>query len=401
MKLYTLRHLFITAGASIAGFILVGILLGFITLPFSPAGVSNAAYAVGYNPINKVQEAAPQNLDNVSQDERENIEVYRKLNEAVVNITSVTYGYNYFLEPVPQQGTGSGSIIDPKGLVLTNNHVVEKAEKLFITLADGSEYEGSVVGTDPENDLAVIKFDPKGKKLTTMSLGTSSNLLVGNKVLAIGNPFGLERTLTTGIVSGTGRPIKINDYHVIREMIQTDASINPGNSGGPLLNKYGEMIGINTMIYSPSGGSVGIGFAVPIDIAKRVIPELIAYGKVNRGWIDITPIQLFPALVEYAKLPVSEGVLVSELNPGSQAARAGIQGGDKTRAVKYRRTTIYLGGDIIIEIDGLKITSLADMFAALEDNKPGEKVTVKVNRNGTVKTLTIPLTERTRTINKI
>jgi S1-C subfamily serine protease len=342
---------------------------------------------------------SPVNLNNASQDEKENIEIYQRLNEAVVNITSVTTGYNWFLEPVPEQGTGSGSIINQEGHILTNYHVIANAEKLSITLADGSEHEGTVVGADPENDLAVIKFNPDGKRLATIPLGTSADLLIGNKVLAIGNPFGLERTLTTGIVSGLGRPIKVSDNYVIREMIQTDASINPGNSGGPLLNTRGELIGINSMIYSPSGGSVGIGFAVPVDIAKRVIPELEKYGKMNRGWIDIVPIQLFPALVDYAKLPVSQGLLVSEVVQGGLAQKVGIIGGNKAKVVRYRGNNIYLGGDIIIEVDGVKITSLADLYAALEDNKPGEFVYVKVNRSGSVLDLQVQLTQRTRTVN--
>ena len=337
--------------------------------------------------------------DNVSSDERENIDVYRQLNQGVVNITSVTYGYNWFLEPVPEKGTGSGSILNQDGYVLTNYHVVANAEQLFVTLADGTEREGKIIGVDPESDLAVIKFDPQGKKLVTIPLGGSENLMVGNKVLAIGNPFGLERTLTTGIVSGLGRPIKINNNYVIREMIQTDASINPGNSGGPLLNVRGEMIGINTMIYSPSGGSVGIGFAVPVDIAKRVIPELVKNGRVSRGWIDAEFVQLFPALVEYADLPVSEGLLVSQVSPGSTAARAGLKGGDRSRAVRYRHTIIYLGGDIVTEIDSLPITSLADFYAALEDNKPGETVTVRVLRGGQTVTLKVELSTRSKTVN--
>ncbi|RPJ05844.1 MAG: PDZ domain-containing protein [Spirochaetaceae bacterium] len=396
MKLYTVKHLLITGGACVAAVILIGLLTGFIGLPGTNHGTAAGnVWAESYNPIQNSGEYAPV-PENTSEDEKENIDVYRRLNEGVVNITSVSYGYNWFLEPVPEQGTGSGSIIDSKGLVLTNNHVVANAEKLYITLSDGTEYEGSVVGTDPENDLAVIKFDPKGKKLTVIPFGTSKNLLVGNKLLAIGNPFGLERTLTMGIVSGLGRPIKSGENYVIREMIQTDASINPGNSGGPLLNKRGEIVGINTMIYSPSGGSVGIGFAVPIDIAKRVIPELISTGKVNRGWIDIVPVQLFPQLVEYAKLPITQGILVSESK--GLAAQAGLKGGSSSRGIRYRRSIIYLGGDIITEVDGLKITSLADLFAALEDNKPGEQVKVVVNRSGSAVTLSVGLAVRAKTL---
>jgi S1-C subfamily serine protease len=404
MRLYSRKHLAITAGISIAVFVILGIIFGFVTLPFS--GSNTQPY---HNELFENQAADSTNLQltendyidisDISEDEKENIQIYKVLNEAVVNITSVSYGYNWFLEPVPQAGTGSGSIIDQQGHVVTNYHVVKDAEQLFVTLSDGTEHEGKVIGADPENDLAVIKFDPKGKQLKTIPFGSSVKLMVGQKVLAIGNPFGLERTLTTGIVSGLGRPIKLNSTYVLREMIQTDASINPGNSGGPLLNSKGEMIGINTIIYTPSGGSVGIGFAVPIDIAKRVIPELIQYGKVNRGWIDIVPVQLFPALVDYAKLPVKQGILISEVTSGGNASQAGLKGGDKKRAVRYRRSVIYLGGDIIVEVDNLAITSLADFYAALEDNKPGEVVNVKALRNGTRKTFSVKLVSRSQFFN--
>jgi S1-C subfamily serine protease len=244
-----------------------------------------------------------------TEDEQENISVYERLNEAVVNITTETVAINWFLEPVPQEGSsGSGSIIDTRGYVLTNNHVIANAYKVFINLADGSQIEGSVVGTDPENDLAVLKFDPpRGTDLHTVPFGDSNSLKVGQKVLAIGNPFGFERTLTVGIVSGLGRPIQISQRNIVRNMIQTDASINPGNSGGPLLDAHGRMIGINTMIYSPSGASAGVGFSVPINTAKRVVAELIQNGRVRRGWIDASVVQLIPALVRYAKLPLLPG----------------------------------------------------------------------------------------------
>ena len=225
-------------------------------------------------------------------DEANNIAIYQRFNLAVVNITAVTIDYSWFLDPVPRAGTGSGTIIDHDGHVLTNYHVIKDARELTVTLANGDELIGSLVGVDPENDLAVIKIEPDGRQLSTMPLGRSEDLLVGQKVLAIGNPFGLSRTLTTGVVSGLGRPVSTDSGGIIQEMIQTDASINPGNSGGPLLNSRGEMIGINTTIISPSGGSVGIGFAVPIDTARRVLPELLAAGEVRRGWIEMRPVPL-------------------------------------------------------------------------------------------------------------
>jgi S1-C subfamily serine protease len=335
-------------------------------------------------------------LQSYSADERANIAIYDLMNEAVVNITTETQVFNWFLEPEPREGeAGSGSIIDSQGHVLTNYHVIKDATKVYINLADGSQLEGSTVGVDPENDLAVVKFTPaKGYELKTIPYGDSKNLKVGQKVLAIGNPFALERTLTVGIVSGIGRPIQ-NGRNIIRDMIQTDASINPGNSGGPLLDVNGRMIGINTMIYSPSGGSVGIGFAVPVDTAKRVVAELIKYGKVRRGWIDGTFVQLFPRLVQYAKLPVEKGLLVSRTKRGGFAEKAGIKEG--TEAVRYNRGTIYLGGDIIVSVDGMKTDTLADLYSALEDNKPGEKVEVEVLRGEKSIKLMVTLDDREAT----
>jgi S1-C subfamily serine protease len=337
-----------------------------------------------------------------TEDERQNISVYERLNMAVVNITTETVAINWFLQPVPQAGgSGSGSIIDSRGLVLTNNHVIENATKVFINLADGAQYEGSVVGVDPENDLAVLKFTPApGTQLRVIEYGDSSSLRVGQKVLAIGNPFALERTLTVGIVSGLNRPIQISStrQNVVRDMIQTDASINPGNSGGPLLDSQGRMIGINTMIYSTSGGSVGIGFAVPVNTAKRVVAELTQYGKVRRGWIDATVIQIFPALVRYAGLPVESGLLVSRTARNGFAERAGLrQGGEP---VRYGSSVIYLGGDIITSVDGMQTKTLADLYSALEDNMPGEKVGVEILRNGRSQKLEITLADREEALNQ-
>jgi S1-C subfamily serine protease len=354
---------------------------------FDRLGLRQSAYV---NPL-QINTA---DLLSYTEDERENISIYEQLNAAVVNITTETVAINWFLEPVPQEGSsGSGSIINTDGYVLTNNHVIENAYKVFINLVDGSQFEGTVVGTDPENDIAVLKFEPpRGTELRTVPLGSSDNLKVGQKVLAIGNPFALERTLTVGIVSGLGRPIQTSRQNIIRDMIQTDASINPGNSGGPLLDTQGRMIGVNTMIYSPSGGSVGIGFAVPVNTATRVVAELIQYGKVRRGWIDASVVQLFPALVRYAELPVNSGLLVSRTRRNGLAERGGIRQGSE--AVRYGSSVIYLGGDIIVSVDGMKTDSLADLYSALEDNKPGEKVAVEIMRGDRLNKLEITLADR-------
>jgi S1-C subfamily serine protease len=270
---------------------------------------------------------------------------------------------------------------------------------VFIRLADGNQIEGTVVGTDPENDLAVLKFDPpQGVDLKTIPFGDSANLKVGQKVLAIGNPFALERTLTVGIVSGLGRPIQVSRQNIIRDMIQTDASINPGNSGGPLLDTQGRMIGINTMIYSPSGGSVGIGFAVPVNTAKRVVAELIEYGKVRRGWIDATMVQLIPTLVKYAELPVNSGLLVSRTKQSGLAEQAGLRQG--TEPVRLGTNVIYLGGDIITSVDGMKVDTLADLYSALEDNKPGERVAVELLRGDRTVRLEVTLADREEILNQ-
>ncbi|MDR1869950.1 MAG: trypsin-like peptidase domain-containing protein [Treponema sp.] len=334
-----------------------------------------------------------------SESEKENISIYERLNSAVVNITTETMAINWFLEPEPQAGTsGSGSIIDTRGYVLTNNHVIENAYKVFINLADGSQFEGSVVGTDSENDIAVLKFEPpKGMELQTILYGDSSVLKVGQKVLAIGNPFALERTLTVGIVSGLGRPIKTSRNSIVRDMIQTDASINPGNSGGPLLDTQGKMIGINTMIYSTSGGSVGVGFAIPVNTARRVVAEIIQYGKVRRGGIDATVVPIFPSLVRYAKLPVDSGLLVSRTRKNGLAEKAGLRQGSEP--VQHGRDVIYLGGDIITAVNGMKTNTRADLYSSLEACKPGDKVKVEIMRGGSKSTLEITLTDREEVMN--
>lgn len=333
-----------------------------------------------------------------SQMEAQNIFVYESANEAVVNITTETVSVNWFLEPVPVEGgSGSGSIIDESGLVLTNTHVIADASKIFVSLYDGSQYEAKIVGTDVENDLAILKFDPpKNMKLTTIKFGNSANLKVGQRVLAIGNPFGLERTLTDGIVSALGRPIQNDKNIIIKNMIQTDTAINPGNSGGPLLDTQGRMIGINTMIYSTSGSSAGVGFAVPVNTAKRVTADILKYGKVIRGSIDAELVQISRQLASYADLPVSSGILVSQVKRGSNAAKADLKGGNEAVRSGFGRyaSVFYIGGDIITEIAGQKIRNLTDYYSVLEDKKPGETVTLKVVRGKKEITLKLILSER-------
>ena len=411
MRLYSGRQvIFVIIFSVLTAALLAFGVLSFVKIPpvislSSLLKEDNESLNVRENQITENQRFVPQafqtaDLTPYTTDERENITVYEQYNEAVVNITTEVVGINWFLEPVPQRGSsGSGSIIDTQGYVLTNYHVIEKAYKVFISLFDGSQLEGNVIGTDPENDLAVVKFTPpRGINLKTIPYGDSSTLIVGQKVLAIGNPFALERTLTVGIVSGLGRPIQISRQNIVRNMIQTDASINPGNSGGPLLDTKGRMIGINTMIYSPSGGSVGIGFAVPVNTAKRVVAELIANGKVRRGWIDASVVQLFPALIQYAKLPVSEGLLISRTKRNGLAEKAGIRQGSEP--VRYGSSVIYIGGDILVRVNGMKVATLADLYSALESNKPGEQVDVEVIRGDKPVKLKVTLADREEVLNQ-
>jgi S1-C subfamily serine protease len=384
-------------------FILLSLLIsastGCLLLPVHRPPPYSDIMPVQTMPVQEQKELPPaDSIPGLSADEKAVYEVYRQSNKGVVNITSVSVRYNWFLQPVPQEGTGSGSIMDGEGNVLTNYHVVKGAERLFVTLYDGSNYEAKVIGSDPENDLAVIRFDPEGRQLSSIRLGSSENLVVGQKAIALGNPFGLERTLTTGVISGLRRPLSTPEGFIIRELIQTDAAINPGNSGGPLLNLQGEMIGINTMILAPSGGNIGIGFAVPVSTAKRVIPDLLEYGKVQRGWMDIQPVPIFPALVQRADLPAAKGILVSQVKRGSNAEKAGLRGGEAENYIMAGGTTIFLGGDIILSIGGRPVSTIMDYLGALESTRPGQEIELTILRNGAQMKLSLTLSERPQSL---
>ena len=329
-----------------------------------------------------------------SADEMQNISVYEKVNRSVVHITTtVEVPVDAFMDVLPAQGTGSGIILSTDGYILTNAHVVEKAASLKVSLYNERTYSARLVGVDSEDDLAVIKISTeKDTVLYPITLGTSEDLKIGQKAIAIGNPFGYDRTMTVGVVGGLNRPVKTNEGKIIMNAIQTDASINPGNSGGPLLNSRGEVIGINTSIYSTTGNSQGLNFAIPIDTAISVIPDLIKLGRVSRGWLDLTSVQLTPQLVSYAKLGVDKGVLISQLVSGGLAEKAGLKGG--TQMVQYGSSVIYLGGDVITAINGEQIADLNDLYLMLLNTRSGEKVKVTVNRKGESKTLEVQLIER-------
>lgn len=328
----------------------------------------------------------------VATDEKNNADVYRVMSPGVVNITSKTYVRDLFAI-YPREGTGSGSIIDTEGHILTNFHVVQDAQQLDVALANDHHYKATLVGADPDNDLAVIKINAPKETLKAIPLGTSKDLFVGQKVLAIGNPFGLDRTLTSGIVSGLSRPLRSESTNrLIEGVIQTDASINPGNSGGPLLDSHGRMIGINTMIYSPSGGSVGIGFAVPVDTAKTVIPDLIANGRVMRPKLGIQPYELDARLADALGIPVKQGLMVVRIVEGGAAELAGIRGGTQP-ARTSDGDIIYLGGDVITSVAGQPVRNNDDLDKILREKKIGEKVQVEAWRNAKKMTFTVQLME--------
>lgn len=324
----------------------------------------------------------------LTEDEKNNISVYNQVAPSVVNVSSVVMELDFFLNPVPKQGSGSGIILDARGYILTNHHVITEAQSIHATLSDGGSYPAKLVGSDPDSDLAVIKIDAPGDKLKPIRLGDSDQLQVGQKVLAIGNPFGLNETLTTGIISSIGRSIRAPSGLLIEDMIQTDASINPGNSGGPLLNSRGELVGINTAIFSPSGGSVGIGFAIPVNTAKKVFPQLMARGYVEYPWIGAGLQTLRPSLAEALKLPVRYGVMLAEVVKDGPADRAGLRGA--TRQVRLGNTVVATGGDIILQIDGKKAESGDLLIRYLREKKPGDRVLLTVLRGS--KTINVPLT---------
>ncbi|MBM3804403.1 MAG: trypsin-like serine protease [Acidimicrobiia bacterium] len=332
----------------------------------------------------------------VTQDEANSIEIYQRTSSAVVNITSTTVDFDFFFNAMPKQGSGSGAIIDRQGHILTNYHVVEGAGALEVTLSDKRKLKARVIGADPSNDLAVIKIDPAGKALSVVQLGSSSNLQVGQKVLAIGNPFGLEGTLTTGVISSLRRTIRAENGKMIDDVIQTDAAINPGNSGGPLLNSLGELIGINTQIFSTagSGGNIGIGFAIPVNTAKAIIPDLISEGRVRRAFARLSGYELTPELAQALDLPVDHGILVVRTQRDDSFSRAGICGGQRTYLVG--NSLMILGGDIIFEADGQSISSMAELDRVIDKKRPGDVVNLKIYRQGKEMNLRVPLIERSR-----
>ncbi|HXG11611.1 MAG TPA: trypsin-like peptidase domain-containing protein [Gemmataceae bacterium] len=359
--------------------------------PAAPAPAENAAPpAAPPAPIAQVvppaapapAPAAPEPAD-VSPEELVNIRTYRQVNRSVVNITTRGAALDDFLLLItPREGSGSGSVLDQQGHILTNFHVVEDARQIVVTLFDGSTHEARLVGADPNNDLAVLQIDAPADKLFPITWGDSGRLLVGMRVFAIGNPFGLERTLTTGIVSSLNRSLRSDNGRLIRGVIQTDAAINPGNSGGPLLNRRGEVVGITTAIVSRAGQSSGIGLAIPSSTARRVVADLIRYGRVIRPDCGI-----------FSVYELERGLLIARLVPGGPAQRAGLRGPEEVLVrrggVVYRRLD-RSKADLIVAVDGKPARSFDDLLSYVESKKPGDLITLTVVREG--ERLDIPVT---------
>ncbi|HEX8871438.1 MAG TPA: trypsin-like peptidase domain-containing protein [Candidatus Acidoferrum sp.] len=328
----------------------------------------------------------------LTEEESINVRIYRQASPAVANILTKATEYDFFMDPVPVEGAGSGFLIDERGFILTNFHVVAGAQTIEVVLGDRSRYPARVVGADQRNDVALIKIEPKGKKLTALPLGDSSTLQVGQKVLAIGDPFGFQSTLTTGVVSALGRTVQTSETTLIDGAIQTDAAINRGNSGGPLINTHGQVIGINSAIYTPSGTAAGIGFAIPINTAKLIANDLMTEGKVRRAYMGVQTIPVAGWLAQALDLPAEEGLLVEQATRGGPAAAAGIHGGDRVVQAGMRR--ISIGGDVIVAIDGQKVSNQFDMNVVLNRKRPGDMVNVTLYRGAKKLEIPVKLGER-------
>jgi S1-C subfamily serine protease len=326
------------------------------------------------------------------------IAVYEAVSPSVVNITSLSYVSSRFMQAIPQEGTGSGFIYDAEGHIVTNYHVVEDAEELLITLASGQEYEAEVVGTDPASDLAVLRIGAGAELPEPVTLTDSDQLRVGQSVLAIGNPFGLARTLTTGVVSALGRVIESSEDSFIAEAIQTDAAINPGNSGGPLLDLAGRVVGITSQIISSSGTSSGVGFAVSSNTVRSVVPELISNGYYPHPWLGVETLDLTSSTAELFReagmnLPVDTGVLVIEVVEGGPADEAGLEEG--IRVVRMGRYRIPLGGDVIVGVNGEPVNDMEELTVYLEtETTVGDTVELTIIRDGEEQTVPLTLEER-------
>jgi len=325
-------------------------------------------------------------------------QIYRRDGQGVAFISATREAQEPALSPFgqPEEGggvaTGSGFLIDTEGHVITNNHVVEESKEVEVKLgASDTSYSAEVVGTDPATDVALLKVDAPQDRLHPLALGDSSKVQVGEPVVAIGNPFGLDRTVTSGIVSAIQRQIQAPNGFSISHVIQTDAAINPGNSGGPLIDGEGRVIGINSQIQTGGGGNgnVGIGFAVPINTAREVIAQIEENGEVKHAYLGISGGSITPELAKALKLSQPTGVLVNEVVKGGPADEAGIEGG--TTSATIEGTRVRLGGDVITAVNGKKVNDMEDVINAVNSAKPGEKMELTVDRDGDEKTVSVKL----------
>lgn len=310
------------------------------------------------------------------------IRLFEEAKPSVCYITTLSTRRDYWnrnIEEIPS-GTGSGFIWDKDGHIITNFHVIQGGERATVTLSDQKTYDAEVVGKAPEKDLAVLKINAPASSLKPLPVGTSHDLKVGQAAFAIGNPFGLDQTLTTGIVSALGREIKSLTGRPIKDVIQTDAAINPGNSGGPLLDSSGRLIGVNTQIYSPSGASAGIGFSIPVDEVRWVVPDLIKYGEVKRPVLGVS---ILPG--DYVESMNIEGVMIAEIIKGGPASKVGL------KPISQDRNGNFIKGDIIKAVNGIKVSNFNDLVASIEKNQPGDKVQLTVESDGRVKKVDIVL----------
>ena len=331
-------------------------------------------------------------VSRLSIDEQENIRIYEKSSRAVVNISNIAVNYDFFYRAIPaESGSGTGFIIGESGIIVTNYHVVENASKLVVTLSNNSQWPGKLIGADPNNDLAIVRIQAPVDSYDILEFSNSNDIVVGQKVLALGNPFGLRQTLTTGIISALGRTIAAKNGRKIEGIIQTDAAINPGNSGGPLLDSEGKVIGINTAIIG-SAGSVGIGFAVPSNTALRILPDLLEYGYVRRPWLGIEPIPT--VYLRRIGIDVPDGLLIARVGIGASADQAGLRGA--TRTVKVGRYKVPWGGDIITHINGSPVFTMEDLAQQIETRKSGDEVTISYIRKESVDSVIVKLVLRPR-----
>lgn len=363
---------------SLSSYILVGLISGIVcgslVLGFATYYPANKAEGVT---IYQVPQGGGGSMEIVGSEEDVIINAYNRVAPSVVHITSTVLKEDIFMRVLPQEGVGSGVIVSPEGYILTNNHVIEDAQSIKVSLLGEKELNATLVGADPYSDLAVIKIDPTGLDLNVAALGDSDSLKVGMRAIAIGNPFRLDRTITVGVISALNRTLRLSGNYVSLHIIQTDASINPGNSGGPLVNSKGEVIGINTAIFSTSGGSQGIGFAIPINTAKKVMKALIENGKMSYPWMGISGREVTPQLKEHLNLSVDKGAYIESVVEDGPSDKAGLK-----------------GGDVIVEIDGNEVGSIEDIVEYILKRDAGDEVEVGYIRGGKKRYVKVVLGER-------